>query len=190
MSVKIDGVALEMRALIPITTLSEANSEESNYGHDKSTASGTIQSVGLRRRELAGDALTRFQLKTPRGEVETAEDRIVTHASRWGLLAAEVADNDKYVQVMLEVPGLEADDFDIEVRDNVLVVRGEKKLARDETKGHYHVMERAYGRFERAIRLPVSVEDDGAKAKYRNGVLTVSLPKSHSERARRISVET
>ncbi len=141
-------------------------------------------------RELAGDALTRFQPKTSRGEVETAEDRIVTRASRWGLLAAEVADNDDRVQVMLEVPGLEADDIDIEVRDDVLVVRGEKKLAREETKGQYHVMERAYGRFERAIRLPVPVEDDGAKAKYRNGVLTVSLPKSRSARARRISVES
>jgi len=141
-------------------------------------------------RELAGDALTRFQPKTSRGEVETAEDRIVTRASRWGLLAAEVADNDDRVQVMLEVPGLEAGDFDIEVRDDVLVVRGEKKLAREETKGHYHIMERAYGQFERAIRLPVPVEDDGAKAKYRNGVLTVSLPKSQSARARRISVDT
>jgi len=141
-------------------------------------------------RDLAGDALTRFQPKTSRGEVETAEDRIVTRASRWGLLAAEVADNDNHVQVMLEVPGLEAGDFDIEVRDDVLVVRGEKKLAREETKGHYHVMGRAYGRFERAIRLPASVEDKGAQAKYRNGVLTVSLPKSKSARARRISVDT
>lgn len=141
-------------------------------------------------RELAGDALTRFQPKTSRDEVETAEDRIVARASRWGLLAAEVADNDDHVQVMLEVPGLEAGDFDIEVRDDVLVVRGEKKLSREESKGHYHLMERAYGWFERAIRLPVSVEEDGAKAKYRNGVLTVSLPKSRSARARRISVET
>ena len=140
-------------------------------------------------RELAGDALTRFQPKTSRGEVETAADRIVARASRWGLLAAEVADNDDRVQVMLEVPGLEAGDFKIEVRGDVLVVRGEKKLAREETQGHFHVMERAYGQFERAIRLPAAVEDEGAKAKYRNGVLTVSLPKAKSAQVRRISVE-
>ncbi len=141
-------------------------------------------------RELAGDALTRFQPKTSQGEAETAEDRIVTRASRWGLLAAEVVDNKDRVQVMLEVPGLEAGDFDIEVRDDVLLVRGEKRLTREENKGHYHVMERAYGRFERAIRLPVPVEDEGATAKYRNGVLTISMPKSRTAFTRRISVET
>lgn len=153
-----------------------------------STAWDTVIEGWRELRELAGDALTRFQPKASRGEVETAEDRIVTRASRWGLLAAEVVDNDTKVQVMLEAPGLEADDFDIEVRDDVLVVRGEKKLAREETKGHYHVMERAYGRFERAIRLPASVDDEGAEAKYRNGVLTVSMPKSRSARSRRITV--
>lgn len=139
-------------------------------------------------RELAGDALTRFQPKTSRGDVATAEGRIVNRASRWGLLAAEVADNDDSVQVMLEVPGLEAKDFDIEVRDDVLIVRGEKRLSREETRGHYHVMERAYGQFERAIRLPASVEDDGAQATYRAGVLTISLPKSKTARPRRLTV--
>lgn len=139
-------------------------------------------------RELAGDALTRFQPKTSRGDVETAEDRIVNRASRWGLLAAEVADNDDSVQVMLEAPGLDSGDFDIEVRDDVLIVRGEKKLAREETRGHYHVMERAYGHFERAIRLPATVDDDGAEATYRAGVLTITLPKSKTARPRRISV--
>lgn len=140
-------------------------------------------------RELAGDALTRFQPKTSRGEEETADDRIVSRASRWGLLAAEVADSDDTIQVMLEVPGLDAKDFDIEVRDEILIVRGEKKLAREETRGHYHVMERAYGQFERAIRLPTSVDDDGATAKYRAGVLTITLPKSKTARPRRIAVD-
>lgn len=141
-------------------------------------------------RDLAGDALTRFNPKTSRGEVESADDRIVSRASRWGLLAAEVADNEDSIQVMLEVPGLERRDFDIEVRDDILIVRGEKKLAREETHGHYHVMERAYGHFERAIRLPEQVEDDGAKAQYRAGVLTITLPKSKAARPHRITVDS
>lgn len=145
--------------------------------------------VGWRElRELAGDALTRFQPGTARGDVESAEDRIVSRAARWGLLAAEVTDDGDSIQVMLEVPGLEASDFDIEVVDQVLVVRGEKKLAREEKRGHYHVMERAYGHFERAIRLPAAVDDSKAKASYRAGVLTVSLPKSRSQRSKRITV--
>lgn len=147
--------------------------------------------VGWRElRDLAGDALTRFNPRTARGEVETAEDRIVNRASRWGLLAAEVADNGKDLEVMLEVPGLEPGDFELEVIDDVLVVRGEKKLSREETRGHYHIMERAYGQFERAIRLPAPVDDEGAKAQYRRGVLKITLPKSRSTRARRITVES
>jgi len=140
-------------------------------------------------RDLAGDALTRFQPKTSLDELETAEDQIVSRASRWGLLAAEVADTNDSVQVMLEVPGLDADDFDIEVLNDILVVRGEKKLVREESHGQYHVLERAYGQFERAIRLPAPVDNDGAKARYRAGVLTITLPKSKAARRRRIAVD-
>ncbi len=141
-------------------------------------------------RELAGDALTRFRPGSVREDDESPDASIVSRASRWGLLAAEVADDEKNVQVTLEIPGLSAEDFDIEVRDDVLVVRGEKKLAREETRGNYHIMERAYGQFERAIRLPAPVHEKGAKAKYRAGVLTVTLPKSTTGKPRRISVET
>ncbi len=140
-------------------------------------------------RELAGDALTRFQPKTSRGDVEPAEERIVSRASRWGLLAAEVTEDGDTIQVMLEAPGLEADDFDLEILEDVLVVRGEKRVSREQTQGHYHIMERAYGTFERAIRLPSAVEEEGARARYRNGVLTVTLNRSQSAKPRRIIVD-
>ena len=140
-------------------------------------------------RDLAGDALTRFRPKITRGDVESADDRLVHRASRWGLLAAEVADHDDAIQVMIEVPGLSASDFDLEIRGDLLIVRGEKKISREEKRGHYHVMERAYGHFERAIRLPVSVEEEGAKATYDAGVLTISLPKSNRIQSRRITVD-
>ena len=147
--------------------------------------------IGWRElRELAGDALTRFNPRTTRGEVESAEDRIVSRASRWGLLAAEVTETDDTVDVLLEVPGLEPSDFEIDVRGDLLVVRGEKRVSREETRGHYHVMERAYGQFERAIRLPAAIDDAGAKARYRRGVLTVSLPKNAKRGGRRIAVES
>jgi HSP20 family protein len=141
-------------------------------------------------RELAGDALTRFQPATSQDGVETSEDRVVNRSSRWGLLAAEVADSDDSVEVRLEVPGLDANDIHLEVRDDILVIRGEKKLASERTRGRYLVMERAYGQFERAIRLPTAVDDDGANARYRAGVLTVTLPKSRTARPRRITVDS
>lgn len=141
--------------------------------------------VGWRElRELAGDALTRFN---PRAA--SAGDPVPIRRARWGLLAAEVTETEGTVEVSLEVPGLEPGDFDVEVQGDVLVVRGEKKVSREETRGHYYVMERAYGRFERAIKLPAPVDDGAAKARYRHGVLTVSLPKTNGPRGRRIAVE-
>jgi HSP20 family protein len=137
----------------------------------------------------ATHALTRFHPRPRSGELETAEDQVVRNASRWGLLPAEVVEGADEVVVKLEAPGLEPDDFEIEVTDSVLVVRGEKHAQREERQGNYHLMERAYGYFERAIPLPVAVEEAGSKATYRNGVLQVSLPKHAQARRRRIEVK-
>lgn len=139
--------------------------------------------------DRAGNALTRFHPAHSGGEVETAEDRMARQGSRWGVVAAEVALGDDEVVVSMELPGMEAGDFDIQIVDDVLVVRGEKKFQREHQHGQYHVMERAYGRFERALRLPVSVSDDGATASYKRGVLHISVPRSSPvTRARHIEV--
>jgi HSP20 family protein len=60
--------------------------------------------------------------------------------------------------VSLEVPGMSSDDFHIDVVDEHLVVRGEKRLSSEEARGRFYVMERAYGSFERAMPLPAPVE--------------------------------
>ena len=73
--------------------------------------------------------------------------------------------------------------------ENYLVVSGQKKVEREKTEGRYHVLERAYGHFERAIPLPEEVVDDEATAKYRRGVLEVVLPKSSASRRRKIEVK-
>jgi HSP20 family protein len=105
------------------------------------------------------------------------------------VVAAQLVLGDNDVAITLEVPGMEAGDFDIEIADDVLVVRGEKKFQREHQHGQYHVMERAYGRFERALRLPVSVSEDGAAASYKRGVLRISVPRSTPvARTRRIEV--
>ena len=145
--------------------------------------------IGWRElRELAGEALTRFHPRSS-SDVSPAGERGVAHGARWGLLAAEVTDSADTVEVTLEAPGLEPGDFEIEVHGDVLVVRGEKKLSRAQSFSNYFMTERAYGRFERAIKLPARVDDITARARYRRGVLTVSLPKLGEARGRRISIE-
>ena len=127
-------------------------------------------------RQRAGQALTRFTRDT-RGEVITAEDNLADRSTRWSLLAAEVTEHDNELMVKLEVPGMDAGDFDIEVVGNDLRVSGEKQVERRGKVGRYHVTERAYGRFQRVIPLPVEIDDSAAKADYRRGVLTVTLVK-------------
>lgn len=138
--------------------------------------------------DRAGEALTRFQPGHGNQELQTREEAAAYRGARWGVLAAEVKFDDQHVQVALEVPGMHADGFDISVVDDVLVVRGEKKVERESAAGRYHIMERAYGAFERAIRLPVAVDESGAKARYRRGVLNIKLPRSESTKTRRIEV--
>jgi len=137
--------------------------------------------------ERASSALTRFAPNV--GETNGENRQLEAASPRWGLLAAEVHEDDKEVVVRLEAPGMEKDQFDISLYDDVLVVRGEKHIQREQTKGRYHVMERAYGRFERAIPLNAEVDVKRAKAKYKRGVLTIRLPREERNQQRRITVK-
>lgn len=92
----------------------------------------------------------------------------------------EVVERDKEIRVTAELPGLDEKDVEIQVDDDVLTLRGEKRTEIDDKDRRYS--ERYYGRFERQIALPAEVDDDRANATFRNGVLTVTLPKT--ERAR------
>lgn len=138
--------------------------------------------------DRAGQALTRFHPFAKDSE-RSSEGQIAKRSARWGLLAAEVSVGDKDVKVELEIPGMTPQDLDIEVLNNALVVRGEKHVSREEERGEYYVTERAYGRFQRSIPLPAEVDDAGAKAVYRHGVLEVTLPKtSRAGRSKKIYV--
>lgn len=136
----------------------------------------------------AKGALTRFTPSARKAEDDAEHHELMTRSSGWGLLAAEVFDDDDRVVVRLEAPGLDKDDFDLQVVDDYLVVRGEKRVARERIQGDYHISECAYGRFERAIPLPEEVESGKASAHYKHGVLRVELPKSGSRRRRTIQV--
>jgi HSP20 family protein len=141
-------------------------------------------------RERATHALTPFSAARQHGEVETVADQAMLEGSRWGLLAADVEEKTDSVVVRLEAPGMEAEDFDISVDDNYLVVRGEKRARREQSKGRFYILECAYGSFERALQLPTRVEESGARAKYKRGVLTITLPKHAHAQRRRINISS
>ncbi len=141
--------------------------------------------------ERTAQALTRFTPTHTGRDLENAREQHMAAGSRWGLLAAEVSEDDRSVVVRLEVPGMERDDFHLAVVDGrYLVVQGEKHAEREEQRGRYYVMERAYGRFERAIPLPAEVSEEGTRARYRRGVLQVTMPKTRETGRRRIEVQS
>jgi HSP20 family protein len=106
--------------------------------------------------------------------------------------SVEVTEDDKQYLVTAELPGIDEKDIDISVRDDVLIVSGEKRSEVDETKANRRFSERSYGRFERAIPLDAEVETDKAAAEFKSGVLKVTLPKSPNGRGRtkRIPIRT
>ncbi len=100
----------------------------------------------------------------------------------------ELAETDKEVRVTAELPGLDEKDVDIQIEEGVLTIRGEKKAEVEDKERGYS--ERSYGRFERRIGLPRGIDRDKASATFRNGVLTVTLPRTEAanENVRRIPI--
>lgn len=87
-----------------------------------------------------------------------------------------------------EIPGIDPKEIEIEVVDNVLTLRGEKKHERAEEGNGFHYVERRYGSFNRSIELPTSVDSEKVSAEYKNGVLTVIMPKHPDSKPKRIAV--
>jgi HSP20 family protein len=112
-------------------------------------------------------------------------DRSIERATSWPSM--EVSETDKEVNVIAELPGLEERDVEVELADGTLAIRGEKKTETEDKDRLFS--ERYYGRFER--RIPVDdVEQDKVSASFKNGVLTVTLPKSATsqQKVKRIAI--
>jgi HSP20 family protein len=100
-----------------------------------------------------------------------------------------VSETESDIRNSAELPGVEEDDIDVSLNDDVLTIRGEKRFERKNEKENFHFVERSFGTFQRSICLPFQVKPDQVQASFKNGVLTVTLPKSEQqERTRRIQV--
>jgi HSP20 family protein len=95
---------------------------------------------------------------------------------------------DAYV-VKAEIPGIDSKEIQVAVDNGVLTIKGEKKQEKEQKDEHYHRVERSYGSFSRSVRLPGAIEGDRVSATFKNGVLTVSLPKSAAAKGTQITVK-
>lgn len=121
------------------------------------------------------DALTRYTRS--HDSLQDAGAEWLRHTPTWGIVAAEIEQDEASVHVRIELPGMDKKDLELDVHGDVLAVRGEKRFARKSSHGSFTLMERSYGRFERVFALPCPVDGDRATAKYTDGVLAVTLPK-------------
>ena len=109
--------------------------------------------------------------------------------SRELMPSMDLSETDKEIEISAELPGLEEKDIQLNVSDNVLTIRGEKKNEREETKKDYHLIERSYGSFTRSVQLPDGVNADNIKAVMSKGVLKVTVPKPAPAQTKKIDIK-
>ncbi len=101
----------------------------------------------------------------------------------------DLQDNEKNYVISMDIPGIDKSDIKITVKDRILAISGTRKKSTEEKKGSKILrMERYYGQFERAIRLPGEVDENAIVANYKNGVLTVTIPKKAIEKKGEITI--
>ncbi len=129
------------------------------------------------------DEMTRlFAGAVPRG---AGREEIV--GGSWAPGVDIYEDKDKLI-LEADLPGMNRDDFDISVENNVVTLKGERKFEKKVEGNNYHRVERSYGSFSRSFTLPQTVTAEGATAEFDNGILRISLPKREETKARKIEI--
>lgn len=103
--------------------------------------------------------------------------------------AADLSETDDALQIRMDMPGLKAEEINIEVTGNSIRISGEHKEEKEEKGRTFHRMERRSGSFARAMTLPVSVKEDKVTAECKDGVLTITLPKTETAKTHRVTVK-
>jgi HSP20 family protein len=98
----------------------------------------------------------------------------------------DVSETDKALEIVADLPGMDKKDINVSLDGDLLTIKGEKKEVKEKKDKHFHTIERRSGSFYRALRLPVAVESDKIEANFKDGVLTLTLPKS-KEAAKKVA---
>ncbi|MCB9618492.1 MAG: Hsp20/alpha crystallin family protein [Sandaracinus sp.] len=128
----------------------------------------------------------------PFAEMNRLHDQLFTRSAREESFkpAVDIHEDDQCFTVDVEVPGLKPEEIHVDVEKNLLTVRGERKMSREDDKEGYRRVERFYGSFTRSFTLPETVDAEAIEAKTADGVLTLRLPKRAAPGARKIAVSS
>jgi HSP20 family protein len=98
----------------------------------------------------------------------------------WGSVKVDVCEDKSGVTVQADLPGLNEDDIDITLQGSLLTIRGEKKSEKEEKDKNYYMIERSFGSFSRSITLPYPADVNQVEAEYKQGVLTIKVPRPNT----------
>src|SRR3712207_1709854 len=140
---------------------------------------------------LTNDPFVRLWSDVDRLFGEVARGTGLTGWSQAGHIGppVEIYETGNELKVVAELPGVEEKDVSVELAGDVLIIRGEKKIEEERKEENYHLAERHYGTFSRALRLPYAVEAGQVQASFKNGVLTITMPKPAEQQPKRIEVK-
>lgn len=94
----------------------------------------------------------------------------------------DIAESEKAFEIQVAVPGLEKKDINIDLRDGLLTISGERKFVKKDKEKNFHAVQTQYGTFKRSFQLPDSIEEGKIEASYESGILSVVIPKDESKR--------
>ncbi len=108
----------------------------------------------------------------------------------WSIPAVDMYQTDNEIVVKAALPGIKADEVQINITGDVLTLKGEVKQSEEVKEKAYHIHEQRWGAFERTLILPANVVADKAKADFENGILTITLPKAEEAKPKTITIKT
>ncbi len=103
--------------------------------------------------------------------------------------AVDIHETENEIMVKAEVPGIEKNEIELTLENNVLSLRGDRRFEKDTREENYHRIERSYGSFSRSFQIPAVVDEAKIAADHKDGVLTITLPKTHKAKAKQIAIK-
>ena len=137
----------------------------------------------------------RFPATFSRFENEMGDlmERFFGDEEEWALTrftpALNLSETENEYELTVELPGMEREQVNVEIREGDLWISGEKHEEKEEKEKTFHRIERRHGEFRRLIHLPGAVQEDKVEAKFTNGVLSITVPKSEEAKPKRIPVK-
>jgi HSP20 family protein len=135
------------------------------------------------------------ELRNLRKEMDRVWNRFFEDAPAHTLLSkgwepmTDISETKSKLIVKAELPGMEAEDIEVSLTNDILLIKGEKKKETEKKGENHFCVERYYGSFQRMFRLPVEVKSDKIEAEFKNGVLTITMPKNSKAKKKEIKVK-